>query len=136
MGRPAKSIPRIVVEACEIIKSADTSKCIGLGFQFATTPTCGRGRRLLCPRCGRRAFKLYRPIHLPVFAYRACHNLSYTSVQKHDARLDRLLTLPDRNPTPYHPRYEYDLETAGDPCWLHSAWHNPQILNWRHFPKR
>jgi hypothetical protein len=25
-----------------------------------------------------------------------CHSLNYTSVQKHDARLDRLLKMPDR----------------------------------------
>jgi hypothetical protein len=40
-------------------------------------------------------FKLYRPSHLQRFACRTCHNLSYTIVQEHDARLDRLLRLPD-----------------------------------------
>jgi succinate dehydrogenase flavin-adding protein (antitoxin of CptAB toxin-antitoxin module) len=35
-------------------------------------------------------------MHLQAFACRACHNLSSTSVQKHDARLDRLLKVPDR----------------------------------------
>lgn len=35
-------------------------------------------------------------MYLQAFACRACHNLSYTSVQKHDVRLDRLLKLPDR----------------------------------------
>ena len=35
-------------------------------------------------------------MHLRAFACRACHNLSYTSVQRHDARLDRLLKVPDR----------------------------------------
>jgi hypothetical protein len=29
------------------------------------------------------------------FACRDCHDLTYTSVQKHDARLDRLLKPPD-----------------------------------------
>ena len=60
---------------------------------FSLVPTRGRGQRLclLCPACGRRAFKLYRPQWLQAFACRTCHNLSYTSVQKHDARLDRLL---------------------------------------------
>jgi hypothetical protein len=33
---------------------------------------------------------------LQAFACRSCHNLSYTSVQKHDARLDRLLKVPNR----------------------------------------
>ena len=32
---------------------------------------------------------------MQAFACRYCHNLSYTSVQKHDARLDRLLRVPD-----------------------------------------
>ena len=31
---------------------------------------------------------------LQEFACRVCHNLSYTSVQKHDVRLDRLLKVP------------------------------------------
>ena len=35
-------------------------------------------------------------MHLQAFACRSCHNLSYTNVQKHDARLDRLLKVPDR----------------------------------------
>ena len=88
---------RILVENCEIVKVSDRSRCVELGFQFDTVPTRGRGRRLclLCPLCRRRAFKLYRPSHLPAFACRSCHNLSYTSVQKHDARLDRLLRVPD-----------------------------------------
>jgi hypothetical protein len=34
-------------------------------------------------------------MHLRAFACRTSHNLSYTSVQKHDARLDRLLRVPD-----------------------------------------
>jgi hypothetical protein len=33
-------------------------------------------------------------MHLQAFACRVCHNLSYTSVQKHDVRLDRLLKIP------------------------------------------
>ncbi len=98
MGRPRSIIQRVVVEDCEILRVSDTSCCRGLGIEFTTVGTRGRGRRpcLLCPGCGRGAFKLYRPTHLPVFACRACHNLSYTSVQKHDVRLDRLLKVPDR----------------------------------------
>jgi hypothetical protein len=88
---------RIVVEDCEIVKATETSSCAGFGFQFATVPTRVKGRRscLLCRRCRRKAFTLYRPIHSPTFARRTCHNLSYTSVQKHDARLDRLLKRSD-----------------------------------------
>ena len=97
MGRPAKSTARMVVEGCEIVKATDRSRCIGLGLPFNTVPTRGGGRRLclICPGCGRKGFKVYRPFHLRAFACRTCHDLSYTSVQKHDARLDRLLKAPD-----------------------------------------
>jgi hypothetical protein len=40
-------------------------------------------------------FKLYRPPSSGSFACRACHNLTYLSVQRHDARLDRLLKIPE-----------------------------------------
>jgi formylmethanofuran dehydrogenase subunit E len=94
---PGKKLKRNVVEDCEIVKATETSSCSVFGFQFATVPTRAKGWRLclLCPRCGRKVFQLYRPSHLQTFACRACHNLAYTSVQKHDARLDRLLRLPD-----------------------------------------
>ena len=97
MGRPCKSPRLIVVEDCEILKTTNALECLRRGFRFGTVPTRGRGRRLclLCPRCGRRVFKLYRPTQLPEFACRVCHSLSYTSVQKHDARLDQLLRIPD-----------------------------------------
>jgi hypothetical protein len=98
MGRPPNVISRLVVEDCEIVRVSDPVCCLRLGLQFATVPTRGQGRRfcLLCPGCGRRAFKLYRPRHLQAFACRVCHHLSYTSVQRHDVRLDRLLKAPDR----------------------------------------
>lgn len=98
MGRPPNAIPRIVAENCEIVKASDALACLKLGLRFTTVATRGRGQRLclLCPRCSRRAFKLYRPVWLQAFACRVCHNLSYTSVQKHDVRLDRLLKAPDR----------------------------------------
>ena len=98
MGRPAKLIPRTIVEECEVVEVSDTSACAMLRIPFGYLPTRGGGRRfcILCPRCGRRAFKLYRPPHSPLFACRVCHDLSYTSVQKHDARIDQLLRVPDR----------------------------------------
>ncbi len=97
MGRPPNVIPRIVVEDCEIVNASDALACQKLGLRFTTVATRGRGQRLclLCPRCSRRAFKLYRPSRLQAFACRVCHNLSYTSVQKHDARLNRLLKVPE-----------------------------------------
>jgi hypothetical protein len=98
MGRPANIIRRTVVEDCEIVKASDALRYLRIGLPFSTVATRGRGHRLclLCPACGRRAFKLYRPPWLQAFACRSCHNLSYTSVQKHDPRLDRLLKVPDR----------------------------------------
>ena len=97
MGRPANVIPRVVVEDCEIVKASNTLACLKLGLRFTTLPTRGPGQRLclLCPGCSRRAFKLYRPRRLQTFACRVCHNLSYTSVQKHDVRLDRLIEAPE-----------------------------------------
>jgi len=45
-----------------------------------------------CPvvACGKRVQKLYLPPGGGVFACRSCHRLTYTSVQEHDARVDRL----------------------------------------------
>jgi hypothetical protein len=88
---------RILVEECEIVRATDTSRLVELGFRFGTVPTRGGGRRqcLHCPNCGRKAFKLYRPCLLQGFACRTCHDLSYSSVQKQDSRLDRLLALPE-----------------------------------------
>ena len=98
MGRTANVIPRVVVEDCDTIKVSDALRCVRLHLRFTMVPTRGRGQRLclLCPRCSRRAFKLYRPQWSQAFACRSCHDLSYTSVQKHDARLDRLLKGSDR----------------------------------------
>jgi hypothetical protein len=44
--------------------------------------------------CGRRVGVLYVPSEGKVFACRLCLNLTYSSVQQHDARIDRLLKLP------------------------------------------
>ena len=44
--------------------------------------------------CGRRVLKLYLPPGARYFGCRACHRLTYRSVQKHDARVDRLLKDP------------------------------------------
>ena len=63
----------------------------------ATMPKPFEGFRhwFKCPFCGTRCYKLYRPDPSSGFACRGCHNLTYRSAQKHDARLDRLLKLPD-----------------------------------------
>ena len=96
MGRPRNVVPRGVVEDCETIRTSDGLRCLKLGIRFSLIPTRGAGQRLclLCPMCDRRAFKLHRPSRTQAFACRVCHGLSYTSVQKHDARLYRLLKVP------------------------------------------
>ena len=70
MGRPPNIIKRVVVEDCEIVKVSDTSCCRRIGLPFTTVATREGGRLLclLCPGCGGKAFKLYRPTHLSVFA--------------------------------------------------------------------
>jgi len=69
---------------CEIVKAIESYACLRRGLQFDTVPTRGRGRRLclLCPLCGRRAFKLYRPIHLLEFACRVCPDQVWRVYQK------------------------------------------------------
>jgi hypothetical protein len=44
--------------------------------------------------CGQRVLKLYLPPGLRYLGCRACHGPTYRSVQKHDARVDRLLKDP------------------------------------------
>src|SRR5215469_1349309 len=92
-----RSNRRSVVEDCEIVNVTDTWERLKHSLPVGTVPTRGGGQRfcLLCPFCGRRAYKLYRPIVLQQFACRICHNLTYTSVQKHGARLYQLLKAPD-----------------------------------------
>jgi len=41
-----------------------------------------------CPKCGRRALKLYLPYGAAEVACRLCHGLVHRSAQQHDARLD------------------------------------------------
>ena len=45
--------------------------------------------------CGRRAGKLYLPPGGRYFGCRRCHELTYESVQRHDARVDALRRNPD-----------------------------------------
>ena len=87
---------RTRVEECEVICASTPGPCRAFGIVFQTT-SGRRGQRtwLTCPFCDRRMFKLYRPPSSGSFACRACHNLTYLSVQRHDARLDRLLKIPE-----------------------------------------
>jgi hypothetical protein len=85
-------------EECQIVTASATVDFRALGIHVGSTRNRrGRNRTwLFCPSCGKQTFKLYLPPQCRLFACRACHNLTYTSVQKHDARLDWLLKLPDR----------------------------------------
>jgi LSD1 subclass zinc finger protein len=53
----------------------------------------GRMYLFVC-QCGRRALRLYLPPGSEEFRCRACHNLTYKSVQQHDSRIDRLVKMP------------------------------------------
>lgn len=55
----------------------------------------GRRYWLRCPRCHSRRAKVYLPPGERRFACRDCHDLTYTSVQEHDARIDRLRRDPE-----------------------------------------
>ena len=68
-----------------------------------TATTCRFGGErywFRCPKatngtpCGRRVTSLYSLPGNKVFDCRLCLNLTYSSVQQHDARIDRLLKLP------------------------------------------
>ena len=75
---------------------------VSVPVSFETTPVHFGGVRWWgrCPLlnngqpCGRRVLKLYLPPGLRYLGCRACHRLTYRSVQKHDARVDRLLKDP------------------------------------------
>jgi hypothetical protein len=45
--------------------------------------------------CGRRVGKLYVPPGSRYFGCRRCHDLTYTSVQEHDKRVDALRRNPE-----------------------------------------
>lgn len=92
MGRTPSVFRKTFVEECEIVRASDRPS---VAQPTITSSSPGQRRWLACPNCGRRMFKLYRPPNSQVFACRKCHDLTYRSVQEHDARLDRLLTTPD-----------------------------------------
>lgn len=97
MGRRPSNSRKGVVEDCEVVSVSNHRLCDRLGVQITTTMRKPFSFRhwLKCPYCGKRSVKLYRPQYSKRFACRVCHNLTYRSAQKHDARLDRLLKMPD-----------------------------------------
>jgi hypothetical protein len=98
MGRSPSLNRKTLVEECEVITvSTIWGNSAAIGFTFEHTRGGRGGQRtwFRCPMCGRRMFKLYRPLGSSLFACRGCHNLTYRSVQQHDARLDQLVSAPD-----------------------------------------
>jgi len=75
-----RSNRRSVVEDCEIVNVTDTWERLKHSLPVGTVPTRGSGQRFCLPYpfCGRRAYKLYRPIVFQKFACRIRHNLTYT----------------------------------------------------------
>ena len=98
MARPPSPYRKTLVEECEVISVSTATGNLalhGITFEYSRGGRGGQRRWFRCPRCGRRMFKLYRPLRSPFFACRQCHDLTYLCVQKHDARLDRLVNAPD-----------------------------------------
>jgi hypothetical protein len=95
MGRHRR-IRRIFVEECTSISASEPATYAHLGISLDATSCPNGGVRLWfkCPTCNRRGYKLYRPPGERFFACRGCHNLTYRSVQEHNARLDRLRKVP------------------------------------------
>lgn len=93
MGRTPSVFRKTFIEECELVRASERH---GVAELSITDSSRGQRRWLACPNCSRRMFKLYRPPNSQVFACRKCHDLTYRSVQEHDARLDRLLTMPDQ----------------------------------------
>src|SRR5438309_554407 len=83
------------VEDCEVVTAGRDHA--PLRIQVVSARCFGAGERpaFLCPHCGTRCFKLYRPPCSPNFLCRTCHSLTYTSSQKQDSRLNTLLKLPE-----------------------------------------
>jgi len=97
MGRPESSFRKMLVEECDVIAVSQQVNFLGLGITMGMTPCRNGGQRrcFRCPTCSRNMFKLYRPPGSGLFACRKCHSLTFKSVRKHDARLDRLINIPD-----------------------------------------
>lgn len=69
-----------------------------LELRFTSSSPHFGGQRywLLCPRCGKRVGKLYRPKMADRFECRHCHRLTYTSSQTHNHRVSLLSKLLDK----------------------------------------
>jgi len=65
-------------------------------IEFTSTPCHFGSERywFICPVCGKRVAKLYRPEGKEQFACRTCYNLTYQSCKEHDKRLDSIIKNP------------------------------------------
>lgn len=100
MGSRPTEFRKSVVEDCFVLTATqgNLAVCHRLGIQVtATMPKPFESFRhwFKCPSCGRRPFKLYKPKESERFACRNCHNLTYTSTQRHNARLAPFLKMSD-----------------------------------------
>ena len=84
-------------------RAGEAGKDVELPIRLETTPLHFGGRRWWgnCPlvvngqACNRRVGKLYLPPGRRDFGCRPCHDLTYTSCQQHDKRVDRLRKDPE-----------------------------------------
>lgn len=88
-------IANMRVEDCEVVTAGRDNAPINVEAVSAGCFGTSVRPAFLCPHCGTRRFKLYRPPCSPDFLCRTCHTLTYTSSQKQDSRLNTLLKLPE-----------------------------------------
>jgi hypothetical protein len=88
---------------CLSYRISTTREDVEVPIRLETTPLHFGGCRWWgrCPlqrdgiECGRRVGKLYLPPGSRYFGCRHCHDLTYTSVQEHDKRVDALRRNPE-----------------------------------------
>jgi hypothetical protein len=86
MARPPSPYRKTLVEDCEVISVSTATGNLalhGITFEHSRGGRGGQRRWFRCPRCGRRMFKLYRPLRSPFFACRQCHDLTYQHCIRH-----------------------------------------------------
>jgi len=72
-------------------------KPVNLHIKLTTTSCNFGGERywLVCPLCGNKAGKLFRPPEEKYFGCRSCYDLTYRSVREHDQRVDAIVKNPN-----------------------------------------
>src|SRR5262249_61760480 len=79
-------------------RSGSAPEPLDYDIDLATTRPRFGGLRwwFLCPGCDGRVGKLYLPPGERLFSCRKCHDLTYTSCQQHDRRVDALRRNPEQ----------------------------------------